>query len=205
MNEGRNYPPPRRGILGALDRFIGPGATPAEIWLQFAPALLAGMAAPAYALLRHLGWSGGQLVVAGLLAFDLTGGIVTNATASAKRWYHRQGQGFGRHFAFIASHVIHIFVVAWLFRSLDWAFFTIASAYLVAAAAVILRTPRYLRRPAAFLLYGVALLLSIYILRPTPGLEWFLPFFYLKLLVSHILPGCSGISRQGEGAGKEVT
>ena len=186
MSINWKYPPPRAGLWGALDIFIGPGATPAEIWLQSVPAVLAGIAAPLYASSSGLGWSGVQLAVAGLFAFDMTGGIVTNATSTAKRWYHREGQGFWQHFAFTAVHAVHLFVVAWLFRALDWGFFGVTTAYLLVATAVILESPLYLRRPLALLLYALALLVSIYGLTPTVGLEWFLPFFYLKLLVSHL-------------------
>jgi len=181
------YPQPRKGLLGALDRFIGPGATSAEVWLQIVPSVLAGIMAPAYAILNDLGWNIAQLVVAGLFAFDMTGGIVTNATSTAKRWYHREGQGFWQHFVFAAVHVVHLFIVSWLFRSLDWGFFGITASYLLIASVIILRSPQYLRRPIAFLLYAIALLMSMYCLVPTTGLEWFLPFFYMKLLVSHLL------------------
>ena len=33
---------------------------------------------------------------------------------------------------------------------------------------------------------GRALLINFYLLPPAPGLEWFLPVFFLKLLVSHL-------------------
>ncbi len=182
-----NYPPPRKGVKGLLDKFIGPGVTRSELLLQLVPPLLAAIAAPALTSMRHISWTPLQSIVAALLAFDLTGGIITNATSAAKRWYHRQGQSFSRHLAFTMSHVLHIFVVAWLFRSLDWVFFWTASLYLLSAAIIILRTPLYLQRPVGLLLYSLALLLNYYVLSPTVGLEWFLPFFFLKLLVSHLI------------------
>lgn len=181
------YPLPRKGLLGALDKFIGPGATRAEIWLQIVPAVLAGIGAPVYAILKGVHWNTAQLVLAGLFAFDMTGGIVTNATSTAKRWYHREGQGFWHHLIFTAVHVIHLFIVAWLFRALDWGFFGVTSSYLLVASIIILKAPLYLQRPLAYLLYAIALLISIYGFAPTVGLEWFLPFFYLKLLISHLL------------------
>lgn len=36
-------PAPRSGWQGQLDRFIGPGATPAEIVLQFVPSAIAAI------------------------------------------------------------------------------------------------------------------------------------------------------------------
>lgn len=187
MNINWNYPQPRQGISGALDKLIGPGATPAEVWLQVVPAVLAGIVVPVYAIVSSLAWSPLQLFIGALLAFDLTGGIITNATSSAKRWYHRPGQGFSQHLVFVVIHVVHVFVVAWLFRSHDWPFFGIVSAYLLVASVIILHTPQYLQRPVALMLFALTLLINTYTLTSTVGLEWFVPFFYLKLLVSHLL------------------
>ena len=187
MNSNWRYPQPRPGMRGALDKFIGPGATPAEVWLAFGAALAAGVAAPTYAIVTDLGWNTLQLALAALIAFDVLGGVVTNATSAAKRWYHRPELTFRDHFGFTALHLIHLFVVAWLFREGDWAFAIITSAYLLAAAAIILRVPLYLQRPVALLLYALSILMALYLLSPTPGLEWFLPLFYLKLLVSHLV------------------
>jgi hypothetical protein len=178
---------PRSGLLSEWDKLVGPGQTRAEFWLILIPALLAGLAAPLYALLTGLGWTVAQLLVAGLIAFDLTGGVVTNATASAKRWYHRPGQGWLQHLEFVAIHALHIFLVAWLFRGGDWFFFGVYYAYLLAASLVINRIPLYLQRPVALLLLVVVWLINLYGLPPTTGLEWFVPIFFLKLLVSHLV------------------
>lgn len=114
-------------------------------------------------------------------------GIVTNATSSAKRWYHREGQGVYHLFFFVAIHIIHVFIVAWLFRSMDWQFMIIVSTSLICLAIIILRTPIYLQRPVAFCLFAVSLVIDSYALTPTAGLEWFVPFLFLKLLISHLL------------------
>ncbi len=185
MNIRWDYPPPREGWRGALDRFIGPGATSTEIALQIFPPLLAAIAAPAYALHRGLGWNGFQMALAAWLAFDMTGGVLTNATSAAKRWYHRKGQSAAQHFGFVAAHLVYLILTAWLFRGLDWGYFAVTGIYLLVAAAFILASPLYLRRPIAYLFYIGALLLSLYGVSPTEGMEWFLPLFYLKLLVSY--------------------
>lgn len=182
-----DYPPPRPGFAGEIDRFMGPGTTPAE-WLILGGFTLAGgLCAGLYAVWAELPWTPVQFAVAVLLALDLSGGIVTNATASAKRWYHRTGQGFRQHFGFVAVHVAHIFLVAWLFRGFDWAFFGLNSLYLLGAAVLILKTPLALQRPLALGLFATCLPFSQYAFAPTPGLEWFIPFLFLKLLVSHLL------------------
>ncbi|MEO0533320.1 MAG: hypothetical protein AAF215_05585 [Cyanobacteria bacterium P01_A01_bin.123] len=187
MNANWTHPSPRSGWKGWLDRFVGPGATPSELLVQVAPSLIAGVAAPAYALTLPVQWSSLQLGLMALFGFDLVGGILTNATASAKRWYHRPGQGWRQHLGFISIHLIHILLVVLLFRGADWGFFWSVSGYLLGASILILQSPLYLQRPVALGLYGLALVGDRYLFVPTPGLEWFLPLFFLKLLVSHLL------------------
>jgi len=180
-------PEPRAGLLGEWDKFVGPGQTPAELWLILIPSLLAGLAAPLYAQYVRLGWSTLQMVAAGLVALDLTGGVVTNATVTASRWYHRPGQGWKQHMGFIAVHALHIALVAWLFRGGDWLYFAVYYTYLLVASLVITRVQPDLQRPVALLLLVGVLLVNLYALLPTPGLEWFVPVFFLKLLVSHLV------------------
>ena len=180
-------PTPRSGWLGQLDRFIGPGATPTELALQLVPSVGAAIAAPLYASTLSMDWSPWQLGLIGILGFDLVGGILTNATAAAKRWYHRPDQGWRQHMTFVTVHLFHIGLVALLFRGGDVRFFMGVSSYLLLAAGLILRSPLYLQRPIALGLYSLALLGNLYLFAPTPGLEWFLPLFFLKLLISHLL------------------
>ena len=93
-------PQPRSGwLLGAIDQFIGPGATTAEVVLQLSAAFAVGL----LCLLSYwketsteenvLVMSKVSSVVVLLLGVDLIGGVVTNSTSAAKRWYHRDGQG----------------------------------------------------------------------------------------------------------------
>lgn len=180
-------PVPRDGWKGQLDRFIGPGATPAELVLQLVPSVLAAIAAPLYVSMLPIDWTAWQLGAIAILGFDLVGGVLTNATAAAKRWYHRPGQGWQQHMAFVLVHLFHIGMVALLFRGGDGLFFVGVSCYLVLSAGLILASPLYLQRPIALGLYGLVLVCDRYLVTPNPGLEWFLPLFFLKLLVSHLL------------------
>ena len=182
-----DYPAPRSGWAGMVDRFTGPGATQAELGLQLLPAVMAAIAAPLYAVTLSHSWTSLQLGLMALLGLDCVGGILTNATATAKRWYHRPGQGWRQHLAFVSMHIVQISLVALLFRGNDWMFLAIVSGYLLTASIAILCSPLYLQRLVALGLYGVALLGDRYLLSPTLGLEWFLPFLMLKLLVSHLL------------------
>ncbi|MGK7922568.1 MAG: hypothetical protein AB4080_21435 [Trichodesmium sp.] len=182
-----NFPEPRSGIKGGIDKFFGPGATPVEITLQLVIPIFAGSVAAYYGYLGKFGWSLTQYLVCFVIGFDILGGIITNSTSSGKRWYHRAGQGFTEHMSFILLHFVQITTIAWLYMDFDllWAF--TVGGYLVVACTVILIMPLYIQRPVAVTLYSLAIVLSIYLLETPVGLEWFLPLFYLKLLVSHIL------------------
>ncbi|MEM9304279.1 MAG: hypothetical protein AAGE01_19360 [Pseudomonadota bacterium] len=180
-------PAPRSGWGGQLDRLIGPGATRSEIALQFIPPAIAAAATLIHARSLPVAWSAVQLGLLAFLAFDLVGGVITNATSAAKRWFHRPGQEWQQHLGFVGMHVVHLAVVAWLFRAGDGAFFIGTSVFLLGATALILISPLYLQRPVALGLFSLVLLGNTYLLAPTPGLEWFLPLFFLKLLVSHLL------------------
>ena len=173
-------------MKGTLDKFFGPTRTASEFWLGMVPSVVAAIAVPAYAIHKGLGWSPWQLIVATFFAFDVTGGAIFNAASSAKLWYHRPGQGFKQLFGLTAVH-IHPLLIAWLWLAGDWGYFFVTYGFLLAAVFVILKAPLYLRRPVATALYLAGLSVGLYLLDPIRGLEWFLPFFYLKLLISHPL------------------
>ncbi len=179
-------PEPRKGWLGRWDAFVGPGATPAEEWVQLGGGLaLAGLALGCFAL-RFPEPSLGQTLCAALLALDLSGGIITNATASAKRWYHRAGQGARQQLAFVLPHGLHLALLAAVFPGVSWGAALLCYGLLIASALLILRAPLYLQRPVAFACFAAVLPLGA-LLAPPAGLEWVVPFLFLKLLVSHLL------------------
>lgn len=186
MRSDWSYPAPRFGILGAWDRFVGPGATRAEQLLSAVSAALAAAGVCVNAAVAGPGWSLIEYVLAALLAFDIVGGVVTNATASAKRWYHRDGQGRREQLGFVAVHGIHVAIVAALF--LDWNifYFVYAYGYILAGAVATLQVPIRLQRSVALLASVGAVFSQLYLLMPAPGVEWFLPLLALKLLVSHL-------------------
>lgn len=182
-------PYPRPGWRGSLDRFVGPGATPAEILLQVASvgaiggaALAASASAPGLRALSPLAW-----IVLVVLALDVAGGIVTNATAPAKRWYHRPELGFGQQLGFVAAHGVHLLLFTAVLHGMGWGDLALFSALLLGVAALLLSAPLYLQRPLALGCYALLLLLSIQTVPPGSGLAWFLPLFFLKLVVSHLV------------------
>ncbi len=181
------FPQPRDGLAGSWDRFIGPGATSAEQLLSLIPALLFAGAVAVYSYRQQLNWSLWQYAVAVLMAFDIVGGIATNATSAAKRWCHRPGRSLWQHFGFATLHVGYIFLVAWLFCPHFLKFFALHSAYLVLSALIVLTISPYLQRSAALLLLSGGILLSLYGVTSPAGLEWFPALLYIKLLVSHLV------------------
>ena len=188
---------PRTGVDGVWDRLIGPGATRAESAIVAVGAMFCAAAVVTYAVGADLGWSALQLVVAAIFALDIGGGVAANASNSAKRWFHRSGQGFLEHFGFVLAHV-HPFAMALVFPSFSWGTAAVIYAYLIVAAVTVLVMPLYLIRLVAFVLYSAALLGGLYALDVPLGLEWFVPMFFMKLLVAHLLPEKAHHPNKGE-------
>lgn len=181
------FPPPRRGFNGIVDKFVGPGATKGELLLQTVFPALATIAALLYARYSGLNWSWIQFLICGVLAVDISGGVVTNATSAAKRWYHRDSQGFWNHLGFTSLHLIHLVVVSWVYLGWDFLWILISGGCLLVSAMIILSVEIHIQRPVAMIAFSVSLVLSICYLESPQGIEWFLPLFYLKLLVCHLL------------------
>ncbi|MFV8437320.1 hypothetical protein [Vibrio owensii] len=182
-----SVPQARAGFWGGIDKLIGPGATKAEKNLQLYVPFAAGSVVVIYAYFAQLGWTTTQYVIAGLLTVDIIGGIITNATSTAKRWFHREGQGFKQHMSFILTHFVQLSLYSWAFLNLDIMWIVVIGGYMVLACSLVMKTPLYLQRPVALTLYSLSVIISIYWAQAPQGLEWFLPLFYLKLLVSHVL------------------
>ena len=171
---------------GVLARFVGPDATAAELWMQFTFAIAAAVALLVSSLLQDWSWSPAQVAVAAFLAFDIAGGIVTNATSAGKRWYHRPGRTRSQHFQFVALHGCHLGVVALAFYPAANQLALLGYAYLLASAALQLAAPVYLRRPIAALQTAVSILVALYVLEAPLHLEWLFPGLALKLLTSYL-------------------
>lgn len=181
-------PAPRPGPLGAWDRLVGPGMGAAEaalvIGVAAAGALVVG------ARLSALGLDGWRVALGALLALDVLGGVVCNMTRTTRRWYHRDGRGTGDHLATVGMHVVHVVLVAWAFGvgGSDAAYAAVIGGWLLFSAAAVLRAPDPLRGPVAAAAYVVALGLAFHALSPIPGMEWFVPALFLKLLIGHLQP-----------------
>ena len=179
------YPEPRKGFLGQWDKFIGPGATKAEVSIILITALSAGITMLFFAIFK-LNWTVAKIIIGSLLALDISGGVVTNAMAPAKRWYHRQGRTIRHHLVFDVTH-IYPFIVGLLYRSLDWVYSIVVYGVLVLSSIIILLLPLYLRRPVSFIVLGLTIIMNWYIFTPTKGLEWFIPILFLKIILGYIV------------------
>ncbi|WP_162906567.1 hypothetical protein [Algihabitans albus] len=140
--------------------------------------------------LASLGMGLVQVVVGAVIAFDVIGGAVCNMTDTTKRWYHRSGRTAKDHLTFIGLHLLHIALVAWMFRGpeFDWRFMIFIGGWLLVSALTVLSIPDLLKRPAAVTLYLIAFAAALYAVGPTPGLEWFVPILFTKLLLGHAVP-----------------
>lgn len=187
MHISWDLPAFRPGFWGVIDKFIGPGATRAEKNIQLFLPFLSSAGVVAVGFYSEFDWSVVQYVIIALLAGDMVGGVVTNATSAAKRWVFREGEGFREHITFVAIHLVQIVIFSWVFQGLDLIWIAGVYGLLMTSSVIILKAPLYMQRPVAASLYMVALLSSLYIFDAPAHLEWFLPILFYKLLISHLL------------------
>jgi hypothetical protein len=189
MAESSNLLIPRSGLAGAWDRLIGPGASPAENTLIVISCIIGALAVASQLWSQE--FDSLHIAVGAILGFDIIGGAVCNATDTTKRWYHRPEATWVQHIAFVLPHLLHVAMVSWLFRGsigFDWNYFGSISSYLLFAAAIVLATPSYLKRPVAAGLYLIVIAIGLYRVGSTLGVEWFIPALFLKLLIGHLVP-----------------
>lgn len=180
-------PPVRKGIGGFVDKAAGPGATAAEYVLQLLIPGGAALAAYFYAAAEFPDWPWWKVALFCALVIDMVGGMITNATSSAKRWFHRNGQTWRNHLTFMAVHIVQISVVALVFRDMDLVYGVSLYAYLLSATILILIFPLYLQRPVAVTLCALGMLLEMYAWGVSSVMPWFTPLLLIKLLISHLL------------------
>lgn len=184
-------PPTPSGWAGRLERLMGPGKTRTESTVELLGGL-AGMAAifaVAAADPQVQDWSPLQMAVGLALALDLVGGVLTNSTNAAKRWYHRPGPSRARaRLGFTAVHVTHLAVVAFVLLPGDARWWWTHLVLLLMAAVLIELVPVEVKRPTATAATVVATAAGQAI-APLSGVLVLVPvLFYLKLLVGHLVP-----------------
>ncbi|MCA2211119.1 hypothetical protein [Nocardia rosealba] len=167
------------------DRLIAPGATRSEAALCYSSAVFGGVTAALLA--RNAGGSALIVAVVALIGFDLFGGAVVNATASAKNWFHRPGRTTRHHLTFVAVHG-QPFLLALVVPGFGWWVAAAIYSLVLAAAVVVLSVPDQLRVPIAFAatVFGVAITTTM--LTVPTFLLWFGPVLLIKLLLAHLQP-----------------
>ena len=185
-------PPTAPGWAGQIERFMGPGKTREEIIVEVGGGALAVAAVATLAATDESvrEWSSLQVALAVVVGLDLVGGVLTNATNSAKRWYHRPGPGRVRaRLGFALAHVAHLAVVAFVLlpghAALWW---WTHVAFLTGSSLLIELVPVEVKRPTAVtaLVCAVALGQAV---APVGGVLTLVPvLLYLKLLVGHLVP-----------------
>lgn len=191
-------PPTAPGWGGRLERFMGPGKTRAETRIEilggaFGLAALVALSATDDVVRS---WSSLQLALGVVLALDLVGGALTNATNSAKRWYHRPGPGRVRaRLAFLAAHVAHLAVVAFVLLPNNATWWWTHVTLLAVTALLIEVVPVEVKRPAAVAALVCAVALG-QAFAPVDGVLALVPvLFYLKLLLGHLVPEAPLVAR----------
>ncbi|MFE4632921.1 hypothetical protein ACFRJ1_06035 [Streptomyces sp. NPDC056773] len=179
------------GLAGRLERFMGPGKSRSESAVEtiglLGCALL--LAAGLWTSGAARDWSTAQLVVVVLAGLDLIGGVLTNASNSAKRWYHRAGPEARRaRLLFVPAHLLHLGAIGLFVLSGDITWTLVNAALLLGGAAVVEFAPVHLKRPVAMALLMAAVLVNLFWLPVPAALAWFAPLFFLKLLVCHLVP-----------------
>ncbi|BBM82282.1 hypothetical protein [Candidatus Uabimicrobium amorphum] len=182
-----NYPQFRPGIMGKIEKVVGPGMSKTELVVVFASGTVAATMMIAFSVYKDPQWSLLQTIIATLLVFDLVGGAVCNATSPTKRWYHRAQSSRQSRILFVVGHAAYPFLVAWLFRAMDWKYFCVVYGYLCFSAVIVAFTALYLQRCVAVLILCGAIFIDSYIFTLTPGFEWFIPILFLKLIVGHMV------------------
>ncbi|MEU4547690.1 hypothetical protein [Nonomuraea dietziae] len=167
------------------DRLIAPGATRGEVVVSFGTAF-AG-AALSVALAVGAGLPALAVGVIAVVAFDLYGGAVVNATRSAKLWFHRPGRTAKHHLGFVAIHV-QPFILAWAVPGFGWTAAAVVYGSALTAALAVTATPPPLHRPVAFAATALALIWTTSLVSVPDAVAWFAPLLLIKLLLAHLLP-----------------
>jgi hypothetical protein len=177
---------------GPPDLAVGTGATTAERALTLTTG---GLASAVYVVLGVSGvlpWAWWQLLIAAVIAFDVSGGVVANSLNSCKRFFHAPPEGeepryvrlFRNELFFAALHVHPVIVAAFLpeGRLLTGVFWY---ALLQLCVLIVRMVPLYLKRPVSFLLISIAVVVELYLMPFSTAFAWLVPFLFLKIVYGH--------------------
>ncbi|WP_043626408.1 hypothetical protein [Nonomuraea candida] len=174
------------GWKGALQRFMGPGKTRAEQQAELTGSLACTALLGWHLIAAPIHGSWPQWALAALIGLDLVGGVMTNATNAAKRWYHHKPPR--ARLGFVAAHTAYLAAMAFVVMDTAWSWFLANTTLLLAGALLIEKARLEAKRPAAMAAYMTAILVNQTALPVPDTLDWFTTLFFLKLLVCHLVP-----------------
>ncbi|MFC0623613.1 hypothetical protein [Kribbella deserti] len=162
---------------GINDVLIAPGATMSDRLVSYGSAVAGAALALVLAIRQE--WPWWTVAVVTVVAFDLFGGAVVNASSAAKRKYQAPGRTARNHLLFVALHV-QPFVLALLVPEFAWT--TALAIYAIALGGAVLVLQGH--RPTAFAITVLGLTVA-----PAPeAVFWFTPVLLIKLLLSYLDP-----------------
>lgn len=172
--------------MGLLAKLTGPTATRTEILLQF----IAPVAIVAFLVYSQAAFLFGQgllyTIILCLLAFDVLGGVVTNETLAARKWFNRDDVSKLKKWLFCLMHLVHICVLfLYLNEPALPGLLTYGSLYLASFTLVIL-TPNYISRAVAASLYcGFIVLFFEFDYFGLENFKYLLLIFHYKIVVAY--------------------
>lgn len=179
---------------GKTDYSFGTGAESTEKWL----GTLASFIVPIYLIYQLMSgtmeWGILQTIVAFLIAFDVSGGLVSNALNSCKRFYHAPLKKEDGRLAFLLkNHLffslihIHPIIVGLVYGNSNWLYGLTWYGIFMLSVFLVQFTPLYLKRPVAMMLIMIAILLNFGLIEAIVGFEWLIPLLFLKIIYGHLV------------------
>lgn len=177
---------------GKTDALVGTGACRSEKFLAYGFGGVIPLLYVYLYLQGSLDWAWWQFILAALMGIDLGAGVVANALNSCKRFYHtplKENEpsyvGYLKQPILFALIHIYPFIVAVAYPGATWFYGISWYGLLLVSAWLVLQSPLYLRRPIAFGVMLLVILMNLYFIPAPPGFEWLVPALFLKIILGH--------------------
>jgi hypothetical protein len=187
MSQKGTIPPPREGLLGEWDKFVGPGAAGWENAGTLGFAAVGAVAAPAMVRRQRPEANPLELAAASAMGLDIAGGAWCNETPSCKRWYHRAGSTRRARIGFAALH-LYPFLAELVSGRRQWRNAAVSYLSLTGAAALLELASSEHKRSVASGLYTAWLAGTSVAAPPPAGYAWLPSLLGFKLLLGHGTP-----------------
>ncbi|MCY3414419.1 MAG: hypothetical protein INQ03_22420 [Candidatus Heimdallarchaeota archaeon] len=131
-------------------------------------------------LLNRTEWNFLQMIICGLILFDLTGGVLSNVTDSTNKFYYSKGIGW--QLLFLGIHLFHPLIICFIF-DISFLFFVLAYLSMVGGGYLIFTQERKEdMRMLAMILVLFLSIVEIYLFNLPRSLLWFPMVYNLKLI-----------------------